>query len=62
MHIKPIHKIYVKDKPIHYKINKIINKDKTYMYICKKTHLKILNYINKLILIEVCILFKVDLF
>ena len=31
MHIKPIHKIYIKDKPKHYKINEIINKDKTYM-------------------------------
>ena len=37
MHIKPIHKIYIKDKPIHYKINKIINKDKTYMYMQENT-------------------------
>ena len=57
MHIIPIHKIYIKDKPIHYKINKIINKDKTYMYMQKNT-LKNLNYVNKLILTEVCILLK----
>ena len=37
MHIKPVHKIYIKDKPIHYKINKIINKDKTYMYMQENT-------------------------
>ena len=60
MHIKPIHKIYIKEKPIHYKINKIINKDKTYMYMQENT-LKNLNYLNKLILTKVCIFFKVGL-
>ena len=61
MHIKPIHNIYIKDKPIRYKINKVINKDKTYMCMQENT-LKNLNYENKLILTEVCILFKVGLF
>ena len=37
MHLKPIHKIYIKDKPIHYKINKIINRDKTYMNMQENT-------------------------
>ena len=60
MHIKPILKIYIKDKPIHYKINKIINEDKTYMCMQENT-LKNLNYENILILTEVCILFKVGL-
>ena len=61
MHIKPIHKIYIKDKPIYYKINKIINKDKTNVYMQENT-LKNLHYVNKLILTEVCILFKIGLF
>ena len=60
MQIKPIHKIYIKDKPTHYKINKIINKDKTYTYMQENT-LKNLNYVNKLMLTEVRILFKVGL-
>ena len=60
MLIKPIYKIYIKDKPIHDKINKIINKDKTHMYMRENT-LKNLNYVNKLKLTEVCILFKVGL-
>ena len=52
--------MYIKDKPIHYKINKIINKDKTYMCVQENT-LKNLNYLNKLILTEVCISFKLGL-
>ena len=50
MHIKPIHNIYIKDKPIHYKINEIINKDKTYMYMQGNT-LKNLNYVLSLLII-----------
>ena len=36
MHIKSIHKIFIKDKPTHYKINKIIKKDKTYTCYARK--------------------------
>ena len=31
MHVKPIPKIYIQNKPLHYKFNKIINKDNTHM-------------------------------
>ena len=73
MHIKPISRVkysinldlYIRHtlrtKPRHYKINKIINKDKTYMCMQENT-LKNLNYVNKLILTEVCILFKVGIY
>ena len=61
MHIKPIHKIYIKDKPIHYKINKIINRQNIHVLMQENT-LKNLNYVNKLILTEVCFLFKVGLY
>ena len=47
--MKPIYKMYIKDKPIHCKINKIINNDKTYMSVQENTF-RNLNYVKKLIL------------